>query len=137
MLRPTMAMALFYIDAGTNLMDVSWVKQIREENEETSTPQNHYVHCGTCLYGNDPASIVQGKGAKGIYYKRCDERYVNALGEELEVDTFMDGDLLVDLPLEADEKKLAELAWRRHNPEDESDDDDTARPRRKFHCLVM
>jgi hypothetical protein len=140
MLRPSMAMVFFYIDPGeTDLMDVGWVKQIREDNEVTSRPRKLYQHGETCLHGTDPRSIIQGRGVEGIYWKRCDGRYVNALGEDLQLDALMADDPepeSVEHDIETDEKKLAELAWRRHNPGD-SDEDEEEQPKRKFHCMVM
>ena len=140
-----MAMAFFYIDPGkTNLMDVDWVEQIREDNEETKKPRKLYQHGETCLHGKDPTSIVQGRGIEGIYWKRCDGRFFNALGEELDVDQIMAEDDSMqafaeplDYAKEFDEHKLAEMAWRRRNSDEESDEDGEARPRRKFHCTVM
>ena len=135
-------MAFFYIEPEkTNLMDVAWVKQIREDNKETHKPRKLYQHGETCLYGSDPTSIVQGRGLNGIYWKRCDGRYLNVFGEELERHLAQEAESIGTLPdnkleLEYNETKLAELAWRSRNP-DNSDDEEEEKPKRKFHCIVM
>ena len=145
MLRPNMSMALYYLDSGdTDLMDVPWIKQLREENEETKKPRKVYQHGETCLHGSDPKSIVQGRGIEGIYWKRCDGRFRNALGDELGVDRSTNEDEAVDTAAEErdqwqpfGEEEIAEIAWRKRTNQADSDDEDDAKPRRKFHCIVM
>ena len=145
MWKPRITMALFYIDPGkTDLMDVDWVKQIREDNDETKQPRKLYQHSETCLHGRDPISIVQGRGIEGIYWKRCDGRYFNALGEEIDVGQIMaEGDSMqasagpLDDEKEFDGQKLAQLAWRRRNPDADPNEDEETRPKRKSHCMVM
>ncbi len=136
-------MVFFYLDPGkTDLMDIPWIKQVREENEETKKPRRVYQHGDTCLHGNHPESIVQGRGIGGIYWKRCDGRFINALGEHLDVSHCINDDSVsavagqVDCENEFDEERLAEMAWRRRKTED-SDDEDEAKVRRKYHCIVM
>lgn len=128
------------MDPGqTDLMDVGWVKQVREDNEETKKPRKAYQHGESCLYGSDPTSIVQGRGIEGIFWKRCDGRYLNAFGEELRLDELMEDDSVpvsLVFDTETDESKLAEMAWKRHHPED-SDEEEEVVPKRNYRCIVM
>ena len=141
-----MAMSFYYLDPGmTDLMHIRWIKQIREDNEETKKSRKEYTHGETCLHGLDPTSIVQGRGLEGIYWNRCDGRYLNALGEELDVRQVTNDDDSIrgvleplDFSHEYDEKKIAEMVWRGRNPsEEDSDDEEEVKPKRRFHCMVM
>jgi hypothetical protein len=92
------------------------------------------------LHGKDPESVVQGRGIQGIYWKRCDGRYLNALGQELQIeDLVKDGPNQepLGLELESDPTKLAEKAWRAHNPEDSDEDEEETAATRKLRCIVM
>ena len=135
-------MAFYYLDSETDLMDVPWIKQLREENEQTKKPRKVYQHGETCLHGSNPNSIVQGRGIGGIYWKRCDGSFRNALGAQLRVEQSTNEDQAVEtaaeqLDQEPEEEKLAEMAWRRRTNEEDSDDEGEGRLRRKFHCIVM
>jgi hypothetical protein len=136
-----MAMTCYFLDRNkTDLMDVDWVKQIRASNEETRKPRKLYQHGDTCLHGKEPESVVQGRGIQGIYWKRCDGHYLNALGQELHIE-----DLVKESPnqeplgleLESDPTKLAERAWRAHHPEECEEDEEEQAPKRKLRCIVM
>ena len=141
-----MAMSFYYLGPGmTDLMHIRWIKQIREDNEETKKSRKEYKHGETCLHGEDPISIVQGRGLEGVYWKRCDGRFLNALGAQLDVgqvtnDDDSARDVLepLDFSNEYEEKKVAEMVWRRRNSlEEDLDDEEEIKPKRRFHCMVM
>lgn len=143
MIRPSIFMRFYFLKPGkrnTDLMNLSWVKQIRNDNDETSKTRKLYQHGDTCFFSPDPQSIVQGRGLEGIYWKQCDGRYMNAIGVELHLDEIMSErpadatEKNVEVP--SDEKKAAELAWRRHHP-DAEDEEDPETPKRKHRCIIM
>ena len=72
-----------------NLMTLPWVRQMRVGNRETKRSKKVYVHSDAgCVHSSNPESIVQGLGPKHIYFKRCDGKWINAFGEQLNI--FMD-----------------------------------------------
>jgi hypothetical protein len=62
---------------------IPWFPLMRWSDVRAWTPRTKYVHVRDCLHGPNTDYIVQGTGLEGIYYKRCDGRYVNAAGDVL------------------------------------------------------
>lgn len=66
-----------------SLEHVPFLHRYRQISERANLPRVEYLHTDSCLYGTNPDCIVQGSGVAGLYYKRCDDRFVNALGRVL------------------------------------------------------
>ena len=153
-----MAMVLYFLEPGkTDLMDVGWVRGIREGNSETRRDRKRWVHEGNCVWGQEPESVVQGKGVEGVYFRRCDGRWVNGVGGALKITGRDGGDVSealdegsmkaekgteveleeLDTNLAIKEAKIAEMAWKRKNPAEAREDEEESKPKRRLHCIVM
>ncbi|ETN37891.1 uncharacterized protein HMPREF1541_07514 [Cyphellophora europaea CBS 101466] len=64
---------------------LSFLSVLRQVDPHAAHPRASYRHQFTCLHGAQPSYIIQGPGLQGLYYKRCDGAFVNALGEQLTV----------------------------------------------------
>ena len=153
-----MAMVLYFLEPGkTDLMDVGWVRAIREGNRETRRDKKRWVHQGGCVWGEEPESVVQGNGVEGVYFRRCDGRWINGVGGVLEMAGRDQADVSdapdegstkaekgtevevgeLDTNLAIKESKVAEMAWKRKNPEEAREDEEDVKPKRRLHCIVM
>lgn len=112
-----------------SLEHVPFLHHFRKISERASLPRVEYLHTETCIHGSKPDCIVQGPGLAGLYYKRCDGRFVNALGHVLDVPPAGGASSSVNTttiltptlpPLTTDlqhtSAEIAEQAWRRHHP---------------------
>lgn len=120
-----------------SLEHVPFLHRYREISERANLPRVEYLHTDSCLHGSNPDCIVQGSGVAGLYYKRCDGRFVNALGDILGAESQPPSREAASPPststsnvnhnsippqpplttsLRPPSAALAELAWRRHHP---------------------
>lgn len=57
-----------------------------EELQELFVPELVYQHIDSCIHGSHPTVTIQGSKNifESIYYKRCNEQFVNGLGQVLD-----------------------------------------------------